>query len=595
MGNLLQLKQDLIQIATVDNSALFARRTVDLAAYQLTSSFFRENYITSSPTIIDVLPNTIQFVRKIAKQPVFEFMLTNEDDNFYINTHGVSIINDSFTDFENGKFYILNKNSIPIYFNSIEISGIKLRDDSLSTASIVKNNTISDGNFIIDIFTVNINNIDVGELEIRRLNKFENNKNVFINPFQSVEFSAKYKVKDVNNLNQNYFGRTNKSPNRKKGMVDINLRIKCYGNRDLTREINDTITISFNTINNNDFIINSTSGIASGTTQQYLKYQFTKPSSTGGSFKIEKNNVTVLDSTANTINSSTDISILPGDLIKVTITPLITSLTSQIVLRENNVTTNTTNGTNVVTYQFTVLNNKTYEIISFLDTNPIAPVVRYQLTNNSIGNLKIFRNNTQIINTGTTTGLITIPGLNIGDDIYARVEPSSTATSSLSVTGPISGNQIINQASGRGTVIQSPTFKLQSGGIYNIIGSLSPAPIRLFVRHEANTNIFILRNGASIYNLNNNVLGDYTLILVSPQLQPNDTLNVSFCSTLSEPANVNVTRFDGLNAVYETGAGASSGGFCTTTPNFSLIAGNDYRIEAFLGTTFNPPPPPPGL
>jgi hypothetical protein len=48
MGNLLQLKQDLIQ-ATVDNSALFARKTVDLAAYRLTSSFFRENYITSSP------------------------------------------------------------------------------------------------------------------------------------------------------------------------------------------------------------------------------------------------------------------------------------------------------------------------------------------------------------------------------------------------------------------------------------------------------------------------------------------------------------------------------------------------------------------
>ena len=594
MGNLLQLKRDLIQIATVDNSALFARKTVDLAAYQLTSSFFRENYITSSPTIIDVLPNTIQFVRKIAKQPVFEFMLTNEDDNFYINTHGVSIINDSFTNFENGKFYILNKNSIPIYFNSIEISGIKLRDDSLSTTSIVKNNTISDGNFIIDIFTVRINNIDVGELEIRRLDKFENNKNVFINPFQSVEFSAKYKVKNVNDLNQNYFGRTNKSPNRKKGMIDIDLRIKCYGNRDLTREINDTITISFNTINNNDFIINSTSGIASGTTQQYLKYQFTKPPSTEGSFKIEKNNVTVLDSTSSTINSSTDISILPGDLIKVTITPQITSLTSQIVLRENNVITNTTNGTNVVTYEFTVLNNKTYEIISYLDTSPIIPVVRYQFTtNNSIGGLKIFRNNIQIINTSTTTGLITIPGLDFGDDIYARVEPSSTATSSLSVTGPTSGNQIINQASGRGNVIQSPIFKLQSGGVYNIIGSLSPAPIRLFVRHEANTAITIIRNGASIYNLNNNVLGNYTLILVSPQLQPNDTLNVSFCSTLSEPTNVNVTRFDGLNTVYDTGAGASSGGFCTTTPNFSLIAGNDYYIEAFLGGTFNPPPPPP--
>jgi hypothetical protein len=593
MGNLLQLKQDLIQ-ATVDNSALFARKTVDLAAYRLTSSFFRENYITSSPTIIDVLPDATQFVRKIAKQPVFEFMLTNEDDNFYINTHGVSIINDSFTNFENGRFYILNKNSIPIYFNSIEISGIKLRDDSLSTASIVKNNTISDGNFIIDIFTVRINNIDVGELEIRRLDKFENNKNVFINPFQSVEFSAKYKVKNVNDLNQNYFGRTNKSPNRKKGMIDINLRIKCYGNRDLTREINDTITISFNTINNNDFIINSTSGIASGTTQQYLKYQFTKPPSTEGSFKIEKNNVTVLDSTANTINSSTDISILPGDLIRVTITPLITTLTSQIVLRENNVTTNTTNGTNVVTYEFTVLNNKTYEIISYLDTSPIIPVVRYQFTtNNSIGGLKIFRNNIQIINTSTTTGLITIPGLDFGDDIYARVEPSSTATSSLSVTGPTSGNQIINQASGRGNVIQSPIFKLQSGGVYNIIGSLSPAPIRLFVRHEANTNITIYRNNVAIYTSNNSQL-TYTQLQITPNV--GDVFSVGVCSSLTEPANTNVNRFDGVNTVYEAGIGVPSGGICidaSTGPDFSVIAGNDYFIEAFLGMDGGFPPPLP--
>jgi hypothetical protein len=363
-------------------------------------------------------------------------------------------------------------------------------------------------------------------------------------------------------------------------MIDIDLRIKCYGNRDLTREINDTITISFNTINNNDFIINSISGIASGTTQQYLKYQFTKPPSTEGSFKIEKNNVTVLDSTANTINSSTDISILPGDLIRVTITPVVTSLTSQIVLRENNITTNTTNGTNVVTYEFTVLNNKTYEIISYLDTSPIIPVVRYQFTtNNSIGNLKIFRNNTQIINTPTTTGLITIPGLTFGDDIYARVEPSSTATSSLSVTGPTSGNQIINQASGRGTVIQSPIFKLQSGGVYNIIGSLSPAPIRIFVRHEANTAITINRNGTAIYTSNNSRLSYIQL-----QITPNagDTFRVDICSTFLEFATANINRFDGANTYYETGIGVS-GGFCTFTPDFSVIAGNDYFIEAFLG------------
>jgi hypothetical protein len=129
-------------------------------------------------------------------------------------------------------------------------------------------------------------------------------------------------------------------------------------------------------------------------------------------------------------------------------------------------------------------------------------------------------------------------------------------------------------------VIQSSIFKLQSGGVYNIIGSLSPAPIRIFVRHEANTAITINRNGTAIYTSNNSQLSYIQL-----QITPNagDTFRVDICSTFLEFANANINRFDGANTYYETGIGVSSGAICTTTPNFSLIAGNDYYIEAFLG------------
>jgi hypothetical protein len=173
------------------------------------------------------------------------------------------------------------------------------------------------------------------------------------------------------------------------------------------------------------------------------------------------------------------------------------------------------------------------------------------------------------------------------------VEPSSTATSSLSVTGPTSGNQIINQAGGRGNVIQSPIFKLQSGGVYNIIGSLSPAPIRLFVRHEANTNITIYRNNVAIYTSNNSQL-TYTQLQITPNV--GDVFSVGVCSSLTQPANTNVNRFDGVNTVYEAGIGVPSGGICidaSTGPDFSVISGNDYFIEAFLGMDGGFPPPLP--
>jgi hypothetical protein len=165
------------------------------------------------------LSTAISYARKVAKQPKFDFMITNEDDDFYINTHGVSVVtNKSFTELSNGKFYILNKNNVPIYFNLIEIENISLRDDNLNKIRIDKIDTISDNNYIFDVYIIKINENEVGELEISRLIRFENNKNEIVNPQQSIEFRATYNVLNIGNFNIQYFGKNNKICGTKSGI-----------------------------------------------------------------------------------------------------------------------------------------------------------------------------------------------------------------------------------------------------------------------------------------------------------------------------------------------------------------------------------------
>jgi hypothetical protein len=244
--------------------------------------------------IDDLSSTAISYARKVAKQPKFDFMITNEDDDFYINTHGVSVVtNKSFTELSNGKFYILNKNNVPIYFNLIEIENISLRDDNLNKIRIDKIDTILDNNYIFDVYVIKINENEVGELEISRLIRFENNKNEIVNPQQSIEFRATYNVLNIGNFNIQYFGKNNKNPNKKRGVIDIDLKVKCFGDKNLTREITDSVRISLNTINNSDFVINSSTGLASSTAQQFLKYSFLKPSTTLGQFTIQKNGTNV--------------------------------------------------------------------------------------------------------------------------------------------------------------------------------------------------------------------------------------------------------------------------------------------------------------
>lgn len=561
-------------------------RTLDIS---LLKTITRAATDASNFQYIDDLSSTaISYARKVAKQPKFDFMITNEDDDFYMNTHGVSVVtNKSFTDLSNGRFYILNKNNVPIYFNLIEIENISLRDDNLNKVTIDKIDTILDNNYIFDVYIIKINGNEVGEFEISRLIRFENNKNEMVNPQQSIEFRATYNVSNIGNFNIQYFGKNNKNPNKKKGVIDIDLKVKCFGDKNLTREITDGVRVSLNTINNSDFIINSSTGLASGTAQQFLRYSFLKPTTTDGSFTIDKNGTTVKTSNQQ-INSTADISILPGDIMTVTINPTITSLISNIFLIENGVITQQIVNTGQTTCTFNVLSNTRYEITSYLDFIPVAPVVRYLFnTNNRTGTFRVFRNNTQILQTNSlVNNYVNIPGLSIGDSIITRVEPSYNTTSSLSVnnTSLVPSLQLYGKSSNAGIVNQSNAFILQSGGVYEVTATLSPAPIIIYYRHDSNMTFSITRNGNTIYTpfFSTTKQLEYRA-LTSITFAPGDVITAFACTDTSGPFSQEATIefFEGNTS--NIIGGMSSQSACIA-PDFTVQAGA-YFISAYKPST----------
>ena len=562
-------------------------RTLDIS---LLKTITRAATDASNFQYIDDLSSTaISYARKVAKQPKFDFMITNEDDDFYMNTHGVSVVtNKSFTDLSNGRFYILNKNNVPIYFNLIEIENISLRDDNLNKVTIDKIDTILDNNYIFDVYIIKINGNEVGEFEISRLIRFENNKNEMVNPQQSIEFRATYNVSNIGNFNIQYFGKNNKNPNKKKGVIDIDLKVKCFGDKNLTREITDGVRVSLNTINNSDFIINSSTGLASGTAQQFLRYSFLKPTTTDGSFTINKNGTTVKTSNQQ-INSTADISILPGDIMTVTINPTITLLTSNIFLIENGVITQQIVNTGQTTCTFNVLSNTRYEITSYLDFIPVAPVVRYLFnTNNRTGTFRVFRNNIQILQTNSlVNNYVNIPGLSIGDSIITRVEPSYNTTSSLSVnnTSLVPSLQLYGKSSNAGIVNQSNAFILQSGGVYEVTATLSPPPIIIYYRHDSNMTFSITRNGNTIYTpfFSTTTQLEYRA-LTSITFAPGDVITAFACTdtfslAFSQEATIEFFEGNTSNII----GGMSSQSACIA-PDFTVQAGA-YFISAYKPST----------
>lgn len=192
------------------------------------------------------------FTRVSEKQPVFDFMIKRED--FYINTHGVSITesNKSFTTYNDGLFYILNKNNKPIYFNGIYLVNSRLRKERGfpgNSLRVTLNTTTFSGNFMYENYFLSFRGRQIGQLTISRLRMFENNSNLLLNPFQSIELSATYQALNLNNLDLHYYGKSRLNQDKKKGTIDINFTIRCFADKAFTQQVNETLTISVNVVN----------------------------------------------------------------------------------------------------------------------------------------------------------------------------------------------------------------------------------------------------------------------------------------------------------------------------------------------------------
>jgi hypothetical protein len=207
---------------------------------------------TIPPT--EIATGLVYYTKKLAKQPVFDFMIQNSD--FYINTHGVSVteLGKSTTSLSNGLFYILNKTSKSFVFNRLDVTSIRFRNESAIPATTLKinfSNTIYNTNLTerYDIYNVLFRSKIIGELSIFRRTKYDNDLNFVLNPFQSIEFGATYTIKNINMLDIQYYGLSNINPNRRIGTIDIGLTIKSFTDLAMTNAVYEPITLTVNLVN----------------------------------------------------------------------------------------------------------------------------------------------------------------------------------------------------------------------------------------------------------------------------------------------------------------------------------------------------------
>jgi hypothetical protein len=78
---------------------------------------------------------------------------------------------------------------------------------------------------------------------------YKNGSNAVLYPYQSYKVGAQYIVKNVNNLNYQYYGKTKLAPNKKNGIIDINCKINVYTDSGLATLISNDLTLSVNLIN----------------------------------------------------------------------------------------------------------------------------------------------------------------------------------------------------------------------------------------------------------------------------------------------------------------------------------------------------------
>lgn len=208
---------------------------------------------TTIPTS-ELATGLVYYTKKLAKQPVFDFMV--QDSDFYISTHGVSVteLDKSYTTLSNGLFYILNRTSKSFVFNSLNVTSVRFRNESAIPASTLKfsfNRTTYNTSLTqrFDIYDILFRSKIIGELRISRKTKYDNDVNFTLNPFQSIEFGASYSVRNVNMLDTQYYGLSNINPNRRRGTIDIGLTIKSFTDLAMTNAVYEPITLTVNLVN----------------------------------------------------------------------------------------------------------------------------------------------------------------------------------------------------------------------------------------------------------------------------------------------------------------------------------------------------------
>lgn len=180
--------------------------------------------------------------------PVFSFVIPK--NNFYINTPAlsVSLTSDKFKSSEkDGVFNILNTNTQPIYFNDITFLRARTRDSELKARlnyiKVLLTNTYETETKYYQEYTVRVDGFVTGKLTIvTDLGVIGSNKPIM--PLTKLSFSAFYEVQNLGVLNKHYYGKTTNNPLKKVGVVDFTFNLKAYGDKDLTKIINEEMTIS---------------------------------------------------------------------------------------------------------------------------------------------------------------------------------------------------------------------------------------------------------------------------------------------------------------------------------------------------------------
>lgn len=210
---------------------------------------------------------TTAYNKKFAKQPIFDFYIpkyggsasvVGESNDFYLNTHGISVTNlsKSYTSLIDGYFYILNKNNQTIYFDSITLSSAKFRKDPATPNNSldVKLNTTGttysvDNSIRYDNYIVKFRSKEIGNLTLSSKTAYGNGSLYLVNPFQSLKFGATYAVDNVGLLDSQYYGKSSTNQDKMIGTIDFTFNVLCWRENSKLTPIKDTITITINLIN----------------------------------------------------------------------------------------------------------------------------------------------------------------------------------------------------------------------------------------------------------------------------------------------------------------------------------------------------------